>query len=341
VWSIRKQHIIDSSALNSASLVSGAAAWKDRPGHFLVFILFWATFVYDPIARWTWSPDGWANKWGVLDFAGGTAVHINAGATTLAHCVFHLSVLPLVESLLSRLFGVNDAPHTNGVNGAMIPLNPPQNPPAHQPPPEDTEFYNPANVVLGTLLLWIGWFGFNGGSALGANLRAVSACVSTHLAACSGGVTLCLLRSISEHYFPETKPNPVPTQGNLLNTPAPARPASTPIPQQGPPPFAFSIAEFCNGAIIGLVCITPAAGYVPHQIAPLFGVLSTLVCSQLTPLSDLLRDTQNIVVVHGIAGLIGMLMTGIFARGQVAALDGVSRGELARGGWDGHWRQLL
>jgi ammonium transporter, Amt family len=80
---------------------------------------------------------------------------------------------------------------------------------------------------------------------------------------------------------------------------------------------------------------------VPHQIAPLFGVLSTLVCSQLTPLSDLLRDTQNIVVVHGIAGLVGMLMTGVFARGQVAALDGVSDGELARGGWDGHWRQLL
>src|SRR5207248_2248182 len=115
--SIRKQACIDPSTLNSASLVSGAVAWKDRPGHFLVFILFWATFVYDPIARWTWSPDGWAHKWGVLDFAGGTAVHINAGATTLAHCVFHLSILPLVESLLSRLFGVNDIPHINGVNG--------------------------------------------------------------------------------------------------------------------------------------------------------------------------------------------------------------------------------
>ena len=190
-----KTACINSSALNSASLVSGAAAWKDRPGHFLVFILFWATFVYDPIARWTWSPDGWAKKWGVLDFAGGTAVHINAGTTTLAHCVFHLSVLPLVESFLSRLFGVNDAPHTNGVNGVMIPLNPPQNPPAHQRPPEDTEFYNLPNVVLGTLLLWIGWFGFNGGSALGANLRAVSACVSTHLAACSGGVTLAAYAS--------------------------------------------------------------------------------------------------------------------------------------------------
>jgi ammonium transporter, Amt family len=224
----------------------------------------------------------------------------------------------------------------------MIPPNPPQNPQAHQRPPEDTESYNLANVVLGTVLLWIGWFGFNGGSALGANLRAVSACVSTHLAACSGGVTLCLLRSISEHYFPEKKPNPVPPQGNPPNNhPAPAQPAQAPTHQQGPAPFAFSIAEFCNGAIIGLVCITPAAGYVPHQIAPLFGVLSTLVCSQLTPLSDLLHDTQNIVVVHGFAGLLGMLMTGFFARGRVAALDGVSVGEHARGGWDGHWRQLL
>jgi ammonium transporter, Amt family len=175
--------------------------WKDRPGHFLVFILFWATFVYDPIARWTWSPDGWANKWGVLDFAGGTAVHINAGATTLGHCVFHLYVLPRVESLLERLFGVHDAPVVDGGIEPMIPPN---------PPPEDTEANDLPNVLLGTLLLWIGWFGFNGGSALGANLRAVSACMSTHLAACSGGVTLCLLRALSEHYYPD-QPNPAPT----------------------------------------------------------------------------------------------------------------------------------
>jgi Amt family ammonium transporter len=201
------------------------------------------------------------------------------------------------------------------------------------------EAYNLANVVLGTVLLWIGWFGFNGGSALGANLRAVSACMSTHLAACSGGVTLCLLRSVSEHYFPE-KPNPAPPQENLLNKP-PAPEAWGPAPQQGPRTFVFSIVEFCNGAIIGLVCITPAAGYVPHQIAPLFGVLSTLVCSQLTPLSLPLRDTQHIVVVHGFAGQVGMLMTGFFARGRVAALDGVNLGVHARGGWDGHWRQLL
>jgi ammonium transporter, Amt family len=196
-------------------------------------------------------------------------------------------------------------------------------------------------MLLGTLLLWIGWFGFNGGSALGANLRAVSACVSTHLAACSGGLTLCLLRAFSEYLFPETRPNPVRAPGNLHNhTSTAARLSPTPAPQQGPRAFIFSIAEFCNGAIIGLVCITPAAGYVPHQIAPVFGVVATLLCSQLTPLGDLLRDTQNIIVVHGIGGLVGMLLTGAFARGLVTALDGVHGGEDSRGGWDGHWRQL-
>jgi len=145
----------------------------------------------------------------------------------------------------------------------MIPLNPPQSPQAQQRPPEDTESYNLANVVLGGLLFWIGWLGFNGGSALGAYLRAVSACVSTHRAACPGGVPFCLLRSISEHYFPEKRPNLVPPQRNLHNVSAPARPALAPTPQQAPRPFVFSIAEFYNGAIISLVCITPAAVYVP------------------------------------------------------------------------------
>jgi ammonia channel protein AmtB len=94
-------------------------------------------------------------------------------------------------------------------------------------------------------------------------------------------------------------------------------------------------------AIIELICITPAAGYVLYQIAPLFGMLSTVVCSQPTPLSDLLHDMQNIIIIHGITGAVGDADNGVFARGRVAVLDGVSGGELARGGWDGYWRQLL
>ncbi|EON61120.1 hypothetical protein W97_00331 [Coniosporium apollinis CBS 100218] len=258
----------------TASLVSGAAIWKDRPGQFLVFIILWTTFVYNPIARWTWNPEGWSNKRGVLDFAGGTAVHICAGATVFAHSMYHLD----------------------------------------QPGKGDS--HNVENVLLGTLLLWIGWLGFNGGSALGANLRAVSACISTHLSACAGGVTLCLLRSISGYIWPSS-------DGEH------ARNAHV---------FRWSILEFCNGAVVGLVCITPAAGYVPHQISPLFGVIGALFCSQLTPISEDLDDTHGIIVFHGFGGLVGMVLTGFFARKDVARLDGFTN--IMGGGWDGHWAQL-
>jgi ammonium transporter, Amt family len=255
---------------------------------------------------------------GALDFAGGTAVHICAGATVLAHSVYHRS-LPQIEEYLERILGGPSHPArspTNISNPVAADRKSGSASPGEVGQTGKSDANNVENILLGTLLLWIEWFGFNGGSALGANLRAVSACVSTHLAACAGGVTLCLLRSLS---------------GSAA--PGPARDPNTDAHV-----FRWSIMEFCNGAVVGLSCITPAAGYVPHQISPIFGIIGALFCSQFTPVSEYLDDTHVIVVFHGFGGLIGMLLTGFFARKSVARLDGFTN--IQGGGWDGHWLQL-
>lgn len=302
----------------TASLVSGAAIWKDRPGHFLVFILLWTTFAYNPIARWTWNPEGWSNRIGALDFSGGTAVHICAGATVLAHSLYH-HWLPKIERFLEGILGGPSRPARPPANNSIrVPAQRASSSvsPGEMDQPGKDASHNVENILLGTLFLWIGWFGFNGGSALGANLRAVSACVSTHLSACAGGVTMCLLRSLSGYIWPQ---------------PAQERSRDAHV-------FSWSIIEFCNGAVVGLICITPAAGYVPHQVSPIFGIIGALCCSQMTPVSEYLDDTHGIIVFHGFGGLIGMLLTGFFARKNVARLDGFT--EIAGGGWDGHWVQL-
>lgn len=160
--------------------------------------------------------------------------------------------------------------------------------------------HNVVNVVLGTALLWIGWFGFNGGSALGANLRAVSACISTHLAACAGGVTGTLLEYIAAF-------------------------------RKGTDSGRFSIIGFCNGAVAGLVAITPAAGYVsltfplrtlktalteqvPYWSAPIIGIAGSFFVALFQGISESYFDTNEIFVVHGVAGWVGMLLTAGFAR---------------------------
>lgn len=297
-----------------AAVIAGAAMWKDRPGHFLIFVLFWATFVYEPIARWTWSPDGWSNQWGALDFAGGSGVHICAGGTVLAHSLFHKFLLKRYELFLRSLLGgqaeesglVLEIP---GTNRSATRDNPGEKAPVE--PRSDC-----VSVLIGTLLVWVGWFGFNGGRALGANLRAVSACVSTHIAACTGAAVLSILGA---HY---SKDNSKEKRAS----------------------FKFSITHFCNGAIIALVAITPAAGFVPPTVAPLFGAIPTTICfllEDITEISERLGDEQEIFVIHGVGGFLGMLMTGFFARGYIAALDGYTSPDAHRGGWDGNWFQLL
>ena len=174
-----------------------------------------------------------------------------------------------------------------------------------------TGHHNVTNVVLGTAFLWIGWFGFNGGSALGSNMRAVSACMSTHIAACAGGVTACLL-GMALVWFQASR-----------NTSEAAR-----LPTR-----QYSIITFCNGAVAGLVAITPAAGYVrsqsvrkpsfltdystfqvPVSFSPLFGILGALFCNIALDLSKYFWDSLDIFAVHAIGGLVGMILTGFLAR---------------------------
>lgn len=251
-------------------------------GRFLIFISLWSLLVYNPVARWTWHWAGWSNQLGVMDFAGGTAVHITSGTTVLAFYVFYaLQTKPKPEVGISTNYphdahdppqpapntvttktqpenGDGNASESNSFVGSAHSNqgdNPGENAPqanidseagTRETPASDTAPHNVNNIVLGTALLWIGWFGFNGGSALGGNLRAASACVSTHVAACAGGTTMLFL-FWGLNRIPRYR---------------------TSIP---------SITHFCDGVVVGLVAITPGAGFVSH-VAPdaVIGSLLTL-----------------------------------------------------------------
>ncbi|KAI1746621.1 ammonium transporter [Xylaria castorea] len=244
------------------ALAIGAAVDRARILPCIVFIFVWSTIVYDPIAYWTWNANGWSFKLGGLDFAGGTPVHISSGAAALA-------------------FSIMLGKRTGYAKSAGLPYRP----------------HNVTHIVLGTVFLWVGWFGFNGGSALASNLRAVMACIVTHLAASVGGITWVLL-----DYRLEKK---------------------------------WSVVGFCSGAISGLVAITPASGYVTPWAAVIFGVVGGIGCNVATKLKFLMGadDALDIFAVHGIGGIIGNLLTGLFAADYIASLDGFS---VIPGGWINH-----
>ncbi|KAK3366293.1 ammonium transporter AmtB-like domain-containing protein [Lasiosphaeria ovina] len=241
------------------ALAIGAAADRGRMLPCLVFIFIWTTIVYDPIAYWTWNPKGWSFIMGGLDFAGGTPVHISSGAAALAYSL-----------MLGKRTGYNK------VNG--LPYRP----------------HNVTHVVLGTVFLWVGWFGFNGGSALAGNLRAVMACLVSQIAACVGGFTWCLL-----DYRLERK---------------------------------WSTVGFCSGVISGLVAITPASGFVPPWSAVIFGIVGGAGCNFATKLKFIIGvdDAIDIFAEHGVGGIIGNLLTGLFAANYIAHLDGAT---VIAGGW--------
>ncbi|UPK97754.1 hypothetical protein LCI18_008689 [Fusarium solani-melongenae] len=250
----------------TVALATGAVAERGRMLPCVIFIFIWATIVYDPIACWTWNPNGWSNKMGVLDFAGGTPVHIASGSAALAY---------------SMMLGKRRGHGTHELN--------------YRP-------HNATHIVTGTVFLWVGWFGFNAGSALAANLRGVMAALVTNLAACVGGITWCLL-----DYRLERK---------------------------------FSTVGFCSGVVAGLVCITPGSGYVPPWAAVIFGVLGASGSNYATKVKFLLGidDALDIFAVHGVGGLIGNICTAFFASPTIAALDGHSR---INGGWTHHhWAQM-
>ncbi|KAH9968254.1 ammonium transporter [Russula dissimulans] len=247
-------------------LAVGALAEHGRLGPAIVFIFVWSTIVYDPIACWTWNPNGWSNQLGGLDFAGGTPVHISSGTAALAISIY-----------LGKRRGYG-TPRL-----------------AYKP-------HSSVLVVLGTVFLWFGWFGFNGGSALGANLRAIQACIVTNLAASVGGLTWMLL-----DYRLERK---------------------------------WSVVGFCSGAVAGLVAITPGSGFVGSPAAVAFGVFGGSICNWATQLKFVFGydDALDIFAVHTIGGIVGNVLTGIFAQASVAGFDGVT---VIKGGWlSGHWRQL-
>lgn len=250
----------------TVALATGAVAERGRMLPCVIFMFVWATIVYDPIACWTWNPSGWSSRMGGLDFAGGTPVHIASGAAALAY---------------SMMLGKRRGHGTHELN--------------YRP-------HNVTHIVIGTVFLWFGWFGFNAGSAYSANLRAVMAAVVTNLSACMGGITWCVL-----DYRLERK---------------------------------WSTVGFCSGVVAGLVSITPGSGYVPVWAAIPYGILGAAFANYATKLKFVLRidDALDIFAVHGVGGFVGNLCTGFFAADYIAHLDNYSN---INGGWlNQNWIQL-
>ncbi|MBG8554310.1 ammonium transporter [Hymenobacter sp. BT594] len=236
-------------AIITPALITGSFAERVRFKGYLAFIILFCLFIYCPLAHWTWHPEGFLRKWGVLDFAGGTVVHISAGIAALA--------------------------------GAMV-LGPRR---AHR----ETAFSTPnvPFVLLGTGLLWFGWFGFNAGSALGANEMAALSFVNTNLASAAALVVWMLLEVA-----------------------------------RGGKPTAMGA---CIGAVVGLVAITPAAGYVDYGQSILIGVVGSAVSFMGVNWKNrtTLDDTLDVFPCHGLGGIVGMLLTGVFAA-KVGLVNGTA-----------------
>ena len=231
-------------AIITPGLVVGAVAERIRFTSYITFIALFSLLVYAPLAHWTWHPEGFLFKMGVLDFAGGTVVHISAGCAALAGAL-----------VLKR---------------RQVHMDRREIPPANIP-----------YVLIGTGLLWFGWFGFNAGSALGANALAVSAFATTNTAAAAAG--------LSWMFF------------DVLRGKKP------------------SVLGFCIGAVVGLVAITPAAGFVAIPQSITIGVIAAIVSNLAVywKSKSTLDDTLDVFPCHGIGGMVGMLMTGVFATSAV------------------------
>ena len=235
-------------AVITPALVTGATADRWRFRSFTLFVVAWTVLVYAPIAHWVFSPDGWAARNGVRDFAGGLIIHVNAGAAGLAMAL-----------VLGR--------RTGWLREPMRPHNLPF-------------------VLLGASLLWFGWFGFNGGSALRADGVAVTAVVNTHLAGCAA-----LLGWVGVERFRYGK--------------------STTL-------------GAASGAVAGLVAVTPAAGFVTPLSAALIGLLAGLVCAFAVSLKLWFRldDSLDVVGVHLVGGALGSLLVGLLATRSVSVHGG-------------------
>jgi Amt family ammonium transporter len=231
------------------ALIAGAFADRMKFSAMLIFMAAWSLLVYSPIAHMVWEPTGWLNKAGVLDYAGGTVVHINAGIAGLASCL-----------VLGKRLGYG--------REAMAP-------------------HNLTLTLIGASLLWVGWFGFNAGSAGAADGRAGMAMLATQMATAAAAFAWMFAEWVS----------------------------------RGKP----SVLGIASGAVAGLVAITPASGFVGPTPAVIIGLVAGVVCFiAATSLKRLLRydDSLDAFGVHGIGGIVGALLTGVFASKEISGLDG-------------------
>ena len=232
-------------AIITVGLITGAVAERMKFSAFVVFATLWSLVVYSPLAHWVWQPSGWLAKLGALDFAGGTVVHISSAAAAVACAI-----------MLGKRTGYGK------------------------------DKFHPHNLtltVLGAGMLWFGWFGFNAGSALGANALAGSAFLNTNLAAAAA-----LLSWTAVEWMHDGKPT------------------------------ALGAA---SGAVAGLVCITPACGYVEPWAALVIGVLAGAVCyfGLFIKGKFKLDDALDVLGIHGVGGSLGAILTGVFATTSVNA----------------------
>src|SRR5437867_3720197 len=229
-------------AIITPALITGSFAERVRFTSYLLFICLFSVCIYSPLAHWTWHPDGFLHKLGVLDFAGGTVVHMSAGFAALAGAM-----------TLGRR-----KTHQAGE--------------AH--PPANIPF-----VILGTGMLWFGWFGFNAGSALAASGQAAMAFATTNTASAAAGLAWIFFDGM-----------------------------------RGQKPSALG---GCVGAVVGLVAITPAAGYVSIGESLFIGIVASVIsnlCVHWKNKASTLDDTLDVFPCHGVGGMVGMLMTGLFAK---------------------------
>src|SRR5262245_58123332 len=241
-------------AIITPALMIGAFAERMKFSTFLVFSLLWSTLIYDPLAHWVWGTGGWLRTMGALDFAGGTVVHISSGISALA------AVL-----IIGKRIGFGKV----------------------SPPPHNLPF-----AVIGASMLWVGWFGFNAGSALSAGGLATSAFVVTHTAA-----SLAALGWMVAEWMKTGKP---------------------------------TMLGAASGAVAGLVAITPASGFVSPLSAIVIGFAAGVICYTAVMMKSSFGydDSLDVVGVHGVGGIFGAIATGIFASKAInpAGADGAIYG---------------
>jgi ammonium transporter, Amt family len=238
-------------AIITPALITGTFAERIKFRSYILFICLFSLLIYAPLAHWTWHPQGFLFKWGVLDFAGGTVVHMSAGFAALAAAIF----------LRSK-------------SEKKTPISPTSIP----------------YVLLGTGLLWFGWFGFNAGSALGANALAATAFATTNTASAAAGLCWVLFDMV-----------------------------------RGKKPSALS---FCIGAVVGLVAITPAAGFVTIPSSLFIGTVASLISNIVVHWKSKtsLEDTLDVFPCHGVGGLVGMVMTALLANQAVNGANTTGNG---------------